>query len=302
LKNYKWHRRLGVVSMIVAASACQAPGDDSKEQLGAWSGGRDNGAIQDTLSGLPSANVADVDQDGIPSFIFGEVGRVKIADVVEETDLTEILAAVSPVFRANPDMLVLRRSYTDNIGDSHFRFRQTKNGLDVLGGEMVVHVRDGVVYAVNGGARDDLQVRTEPKLDGSGAVQAALESSSSVEGLDSDNDARLAYRLQGNQLVLVYQVDVTGTDYEGTPVWDTVLVNAVDGTIVDRMPHIHTAQNREMHNLNHGTSLRARCRGPRARPRSPTPMSTRTTTGWARRTAAIASCLAATRTTGAARS
>jgi vibriolysin len=255
LNNYKWHRRLAVVSMIVAASACQAPDDDSNEQLGVQSRGRDSGSIQDTLGALPSADVADVDEDGIPSFIFGEVGRVTIADAVEDTDLTEILAAVSPVFRADPAALVLRRSYTDNIGDSHFRFRQTKNGLDVLGGELVVHVRDGVVYAVNGGARDDLQVRTEPKLDGPSAVQAALASSSSVEQLDTNNHALLAYKLQGNQLVLVYQVDVTGIDYEGTPVWDTVLVNAVDGTIVDRMPHIHTAKNREMHNLNHGTSL-----------------------------------------------
>src|SRR5262249_8303214 len=41
----------------------------------------------------------------------------------------------------------------------------------------------------------------------------------------------------------------------GTPLWDTVLVNAVDSSIVDRMPHIHTAMNRAIYSANNGTSI-----------------------------------------------
>jgi vibriolysin len=48
---------------------------------------------------------------------------------------------------------------------------------------------------------------------------------------------------------------VTGTRDDGTPVFDTVLVNAVDGAIVQRMPHIHSAKNRSVHDAEHGLNL-----------------------------------------------
>jgi vibriolysin len=54
---------------------------------------------------------------------------------------------------------------------------------------------------------------------------------------------------------LVYLVDVAAVRRDGLPVRDTVLVSAVDGSIVERIPHIHTARNREMHDAGHGSTL-----------------------------------------------
>src|SRR6185503_16891185 len=47
----------------------------------------------------------------------------------------------------------------------------------------------------------------------------------------------------------------TGLRRDGTPVDDDVVVSAKDGSILQRIPHVFTAKNREMHDLNHGTTL-----------------------------------------------
>ena len=174
---------------------------------------------------------------------------------------------IAPVFNASPEGLVLRKAQSDNIGDQHFRFRQVKNGRDVLGGEIVVHVRKGVIYAANGRARDDLDAPLSPVIDSSAAIEAALDASrtehrdakDSDDGVDGDiqasKTAPLVYKLGLDRMDLVYQVEVQGVRTDQTPFRDSVLVNAIDGNIVGRMPHIHTAKSRTLYNLNNGTIL-----------------------------------------------
>ncbi|MCC6555117.1 MAG: M4 family metallopeptidase [Polyangiaceae bacterium] len=238
------------MSVIIAAAACQGTGDVGDEVLD-----KTGGTIQAYLDALPSARVVGVDEGGVPSFLTGILGSVEIKSDPRDVDLGEALEAIAPVFRASPEGLVLKRAQSDNIGDQHFRFKQVKNGRDVIGGEIVIHVRDGIIYAANGSARDDLDVAAMPKIDVPAAIAAALADSDFVLGAKAADAAPLAYHLAGDRMSLVYRVEVTGVRADQTPVRDTVLVNAVDGAIVDRMAHIHTAKDRKVYNLNHGTSL-----------------------------------------------
>ena len=249
--SHRLLRGLGVLSMIMAGAACQGT-DDRVGEVGEKDDGAD---IQAHLSALPEAQVIDVDGSRVPTFLAGALGIVDVKSDAHDVSLDAVLAAVAPVFRASAADLVLRSAKVDNIGDQHFRLRQTKNGLDVLGGEIVLHVRNGLVYAANGSARDDLPVAVEPELDASAAIDLARAASESVLNLAAGDEARLAYRLLEDRMELVYVVEVTGVRADQTPVRDDVLVSAVDGSIVDRIAHIHTAKNRELHNLNHGTSL-----------------------------------------------
>jgi len=75
---------------------------------------------------------------------------------------------------------VLRRAYVDNIGDQHFRLSQTKNGLPVIGGELVLHARNGKNYAANGRARTDLPAATEAEIDIADALSIARDSSTAA--------------------------------------------------------------------------------------------------------------------------
>jgi vibriolysin len=230
-------------------SACQGT-DESAPEVGKQSG-PDVQAYLDALH----ATVVDVDEAGLPNFVTGELGRVVIAANPADTDMSAALDAIAPVFMANPADLVLRTAYTDNIGDQHFRYRQVMHGLNVIGGEIILHVREGFIYAANGSARGDLDAAAEPEIDTSVAIDLAREATVSVGGVGIKGEPVLAYRLSGKRMDLVLMVDVTGEQDDGTPIWDTVLVNAVDGAIVDRMPHIHTAINRAVYSANNGTSI-----------------------------------------------
>ena len=251
MNSQKWIRGFGAIGMVIAVAACTGT-DDTVSDLR----DRDGTDIQAYLSALPSGRVIDVDQAGIPTFLGGTLAFVDIQPDADMVDMSAALAAIAPIFRANPADLVLRKAYTDNIGDQHFRYRQTKNGLDVLGGEIAIHVRDGFVYGANGYARDDLHVAVEPELQAYEAIELARAASvERVSGLAVGQSAPLAYRLGEGRMDLVYQVEVTGTQADQTPVRDTVLVNAVDGTIVDRLAHIHTALNRALYSANNSTTI-----------------------------------------------
>ncbi|MDI1434508.1 M4 family metallopeptidase [Polyangium sorediatum] len=198
------------------------------------------------LAALPAAEVVQLDDDAIPRFVTGNLGRLATAEPVEKTDFGAVLSDIAPVFRADASELSLRRARTDEQGDQHVRFSQTKNGLPVLGAELVLHVRDGVIIAANGSARSDLpadEVPTLELLDALGAARDGTEAADVVVG----GEAPLAYYAAGKRLALVYQVDVRGRLEDGTPMRDTVLVDAADGSIALRIPHIHTAKNRKVY-------------------------------------------------------
>ncbi|WP_394829427.1 M4 family metallopeptidase [Pendulispora albinea] len=154
------------------------------------------------------------------------------------------LSDLSASFRelhADPKELVVTKETTDEQGDVHTRYAQFKNGLRVIGGELMVHRRAGKVYAVNGSARADREAPAAPVLSPARAIARAL---AGRIGARAEPHPPLAYRIDdaGDSLALVYEVNVTGTEPDGSPVVDTVLVNAVDGAIVDTISHIQGAK------------------------------------------------------------
>ncbi|MDI1446996.1 M4 family metallopeptidase [Polyangium sp. 6x1] len=201
------------------------------------------------VAALPAAEVVQIDDDAIPRFVTGNLGQLATAAHIETTDFDAALSAIAPVFLADASELSLRRARTDEQGAQHFRFSQTKNGLPVLGAELVLHVRDGVIIAANGSARSDLPADEAPTIELSDALGAARDGTEAAD-VSVDGEAPLAYYAAGKRLALVYQVEVHGRLEDGTPVRDTVLVDAADGSIALRMPHIHTAKNRKVYTAN----------------------------------------------------
>jgi vibriolysin len=249
MKMHRPLRGLGLVS-LVALAACVSVGDGDVDPQA-------EGAPKVEIEALPGAHVVDSDSAGIPRFVTGDLGTVEVKDDVAKVDLRAALETIAPIFHASPEGLVLRKAHTDNIGDQHFRFRQVKNGREVIGGELILHVRGGLIYAANGNARDDLDAPVIAKIDGKAAIDAALgqwkgDTQTRVEAAEA---APLAYVLGADRMDLVYQVEISGMQADQTPIRDTVLVNAVDGTVVRVLPHIHTAKNREMHDAKNGTTL-----------------------------------------------
>ncbi|AFE08782.1 bacillolysin [Corallococcus coralloides DSM 2259] len=245
-------KTIGAAWLGVALTACGTQGS-SGEEVQAPEQERSGEDIQSTLNALGGAQVVGVHADGIPDSIQGELGRV--ARTLNTLDASrQAVASVAPAFRLNADDMVLRKSRTDEMGNQHLRFTQTKNGLEVVGGELVVHVRpDGSVYGANGSARDGLNVSALPRIAAASAREAALSATVGT-GLEAQGAPRLVYvRTEEGALRLAYEVTVTGEN-NLMPLRDRVYVSAQDGSVVLRAPQIHSALNRKVYSANNGTS------------------------------------------------
>ncbi|RKH44253.1 peptidase M4 [Corallococcus interemptor] len=245
-------KTIGAAWLGVALTACGTQGSTGDE-VQAPEQEKSGEDIQSTLNALGGAQVLGVHADGIPDSIRGELGRVE-RTLTTLAASRQAVAGVAPAFRLNPDDLVLRKANFDEQGNQHLRFTQTKNGLEVVGGELVVHVRpDGSVFGANGSARDGLNLSAMPRIAGTSARDAALKATVGT-GLAVQGSPRLVYvRTEDGALRLAYEVKVTGETAE-MPLRDRVYVNATDGSIVLRVPEIHTALNRKVYSANNGTS------------------------------------------------
>ncbi|QSQ22000.1 M4 family metallopeptidase [Pyxidicoccus parkwayensis] len=248
-------KKFGAAWLGLTLAACgtvdPSAGDDAQSGV---KGGED---IQASLGVLKNAGVADVHEDGIPSTIRGELGHVErslSAMSVGEMALAAAptLSAVAPVFRLNAEDMYLRSVRTDEQGNQHLRYSQTKNGLPVVNGELAVHVRpNGTVYLANGSARDGVNLPAKAALASNAAEIAAVRATA---GGANASGTRLVYvRDNDSKLHLAYEVTVTG-QADGMPVRDLVYVDALNGAVAARFPQIHTALNRKVYSANNGTT------------------------------------------------
>jgi vibriolysin len=241
---------VGVLGLGLLAAACTAAPEESSEDVVT---SRDD--VSAALAQLPDAKIVAVDDDGVPTFLSGNLGQTAPGLLRSNTgaDLAPVLATVTPVFRTTPDKLSFRSSALDPQGDQHYRFGATRKGKAVIGAELLVHVRNGKVYAANGNVRDDLAEPAAATLSADQAASAA-KAATKIIGATAKAEGKLSYFHDGSKLQLVHPIEVTGEEADGTPVRDTVLVNAADGSIALRQPHIFTAKSREMHDAQNGYS------------------------------------------------
>jgi vibriolysin len=245
----KMLRGLGMASVVAFTAACQGA-DEGPAEVQNKSGVD----VQAHLNALPGARVMNVDDATVPTFVRGNLGSIEVEDDPNKADLRDVIKAVAPVFGASAASLVLKTARTDKHGVQHFRFSQVKNGREVIGAELALHARDGIIVAANGSVRDDAKAPVDPTISAADAIREARDSTAAAD-VSVNEQTELAYFRSGDKLHLVYPVDVTGTLEDGTPVFDTVLVDAIDGSIVRRLPHIHSAKDRSVHNTNHTLSL-----------------------------------------------
>ncbi|MCP3100047.1 M4 family metallopeptidase [Myxococcus sp. K15C18031901] len=216
--------------------------------------------IATALSVFPDVQVLGSHPDGVPYMIHGELGGVgqALAGVTAwqaHALVSPALERIAPSFRLDARDLVPQRISRDAQGRTHLRYAQTKEGLSVLGGELVVHLdASGQVYAVNGSARDGEQVSSKPGIAPEAAQQVALRKTPGASALEGV--PRLVYvrATEKDSLRLAWEVRVTGK-HTALPLRDRVYVDAMDTAIVLRVPEIHALLNRKVYSANNGTSL-----------------------------------------------
>ena len=184
---------------------------------------------------------------GLPYLVRGDLGKVgPIADLAAAPQaLAGVLPAIAETFGVPAADLVATRSERDELGMTHVRMAQQKNGLRVVGGDVIVHVdAEGTVRSVNGTARDGALPAT-PSISAEEATRIAVQASQEPVAATRSELTYLVANGDG-ELYLAWEVKVRGTG--GALVNDLVYVDALAGSVIERHPRIYTAKNRVIKN------------------------------------------------------
>jgi Zn-dependent metalloprotease len=187
-------------------------------------------------------------RDGSPYFMRGTLGQVAgpMGSAAEaQTALAAALPAIAETLGVPGAELVAVGSERDSLGMTHVRMAQHKNGLRVVGGDVIVHVdRDGAVRTVNGTARDRALPATPALL----AKDAAARAVKATTGASDAVDSELTYVVSNTdgELYLAWEVHVIASG--NALVNDLVYIDALTGDVVDRHPQVFTLKTRTVQN------------------------------------------------------
>jgi vibriolysin len=236
------------------------------------------GPVKDTQATSPRAQAAPLteaalivhaDARGAPTFITGALGTFPEAPDMQSAEAPPgaALDGVASHFQLAPDNLALQRVSVDPQGDTHYRYSVLFNGLPILDAELRVHVRDRQIFAINTNVHGGLRGPDTPRVTPEEAVRSALEDRESPPDAQAPLPPRLVYYRVEDALRLVHEVRVSGTLEDGTPLDDSVLVDALEGSVLVRRSHVHPGLHRLVHDGKSlislpGVLVRAEGQGP----------------------------------------
>ncbi|MDR7098618.1 Zn-dependent metalloprotease [Lysobacter niabensis] len=136
------------------------------------------------------------------------------------------------------DAFTARSVIVDANGTEHVRMDRTYRGLPVIGGDMVVHSRAGVLQGTSVTLAKPINVGVTPALSVDSAITAAgVQFGTQFEAVPS---ASLVVFAASANPKLAYDVLYTGTAKDGTPQRMHYYVDALDGAILAKEDAIKT--------------------------------------------------------------
>ncbi|MEK8031449.1 M4 family metallopeptidase [Ideonella sp. DXS29W] len=233
---------LALTSSAIAAASGHTPAD-----------------VAQALSALRSVEVVQATADGIPMFLRGDLGQVPRLSgstlAATEATLRPALVPALAALRLRPASLKLHRANIDPMGNWHLRYQQVHRGIEVVGGDLVVHVDGkGRIFAINGTARGDIAASLGSKDVGESAVHPTVMADARFAGMATTPPRKVYFLSPESTLHMAYETVVTGSRGQD-PVRDKVYIDADSGKILAVHPQIHFAENRKVYSANNGTSL-----------------------------------------------
>jgi len=224
--------------------------DDSKN---------DDSDVKNALGQLPDVHVLAWSNDGIlPTYMVGEMATIGLmnADNVADADAAlhgQLQPVLSPL-RLKAENLVATRLSVDDEGTRFMHYAQKHNGLDVIGGDIVVGVSaKGSIVSVNGNGRGDIAANLGANPVSQTAAISIATNDSRFIGMSAGSPRLVYIQTPDGAMHKAYETVVSGA--RGLdPVRDKVYVDVDSGSIIADHPQIHFAENRQVSNLNHGTS------------------------------------------------
>ena len=197
---------------------------------------------------VPTLSRFDVDENGVPSWLAGDLGP---AATNPEAAALEALRRLAPAFRMTPnDGFDVRGVIGDELGQVHVRMRQRYRNLLVAGSELIVHVASGRIVGVNGRFSPDINVGSTPTLDAATALRPARGSLASGRVSELSVPELTVFVAPGQVAHLAWQQKVTYVNAEGLQ-REWIFADARNGELLGRRSLMHSAKFRQIYDGNH---------------------------------------------------
>ena len=190
-----------------------------------------------------------------PAVTNQDLGKLAVGDLAGSA--RDFVKSRTDLFAsAGREDVVVTRVEHDDLGKVHVRMQETINGLQVVGGDMIVHAdaTSGDIYGVSGRFVSDSKLPRRAKIEATVALKEAI-GALGIKEYSFLSDAELTYVVgETGKTYLAWAARVSYTSDQG-PEIDVVFADARSGILVARHPEIHRALNRKTYTANHGTSL-----------------------------------------------
>jgi len=133
--------------------------------------------------------------------------------------------------------LILKRTESDSLaGMEHRRYTQYYEGIEVLGGQVIQHVRRGRVISTTGAYYEGIQVETTPLIDADAAGQIFLGSIAELGFSENETERALViYPAPGGEARLAYRLTMT----RGLGDSRTAFIDARSGEILTEFGNVN---------------------------------------------------------------
>jgi Zn-dependent metalloprotease len=192
----------------------------------------------------PRLSRFDVDDNGVPSWLEGDLGP---AAGEPEAAALQAVRRLAPAFRmTTDDGFEVRRATADDEGQVHVRLRQRYGKLPVEGSELIVHIESETVVGVNGHFTPDIKVGSTPALTAAAALGMARRSLGSGP-LSELSDPELTVFVTPDRLPhLAWKQKVTYVNAEGLQ-REWIFADAQGGQLLGRHSLLQTTKSRQIY-------------------------------------------------------
>src|SRR4249919_1509843 len=142
--------------------------------------------------------------------------------------------------RADADRFVVRDVIVDRNGTEHVRLDRTYRGLPVIGGDVVVHSRNGQLRSISQTLKTSGRPDVTPAISASRAItEAGARFGTGFNGMPRSH---LVIYARGASPVLAHEVLFSGFKADQTPTDMHYIIDARSGRVLDKWDTVETAR------------------------------------------------------------
>lgn len=171
----------------------------------------------------------------------GTANAVRVEDLAAESNARQLISAhAAKVHVAADDEFSVRGAVTDTDGTEHVRFNRMHKGLPVIGGDFVVHSRNGRLLSVSQTLNSKARPSMAANISADDAIIAAGAAfGTGFKGMPSASQVIFA---RNTAPKLAFEVVMMGEKADQTPTEMHYFIDAQSGAVLDQWDMVHTAK------------------------------------------------------------